>query len=1228
MIGLKELVGLLASALFLFSSIMAPAGDDVVAVERLGEDGLEAIAQAPVPIEVDGLTLYEPVTSEGSSMAPVTLDGKVDRVTGVASTLERPAMITFGGERLEVPPGAVVTLKHITGTVTLDEAPLGSDVSVHGTATDVSIQPPNAPLVTTNDADADPLPVDSVSLDDRILTRGYEGGGSFDEVKIGLASDVDRVARLSVGANLFPLEAGTTLTLTDYVGFVALVGADAPHDRLHLEGYGSVSIGDEKITEDGRVSATVPLPRGPGLTDAPEASFSYDPLDPASGEEIDFQDESTHEIAIRSWHWDFDDGSTAEVRNPTHAFDAPGSYDVELSVVDVEGQKDTHTETITIQNTPPELSISWSPLTPEETETVAFTAGLTDREGDVESIEWTFPDGTQLAGETVEHAFPALGDHDVTVVATDEDGLRSEAKETVHVENKPPNASFEITPETPVAGETATLTSTTETFGTGDVVEHEWEIDGVTDPLTGESVDVAFPDFGLVSVTLTVTDEHGDQGTHERMILVDPPPPDVKVQMDPPFPNPGEEVTFTATVESVTRAKTATWVLPDGDTEEGLSFDHVFETPGDHLLEVNVTDDVGSTVTVTREITVNHPPEGALSVPGEGTVEETARETGDPLTVDADVWDPEGNQTTADWKVRNADTGVVLDLEDTDACEATEDPLTVTCAWDAQGIVDLMLEITDDNGARVTLELKVLVLAEPPSILGITPDTVEAGVEVELEVLLDDPDNATTKIEWFKDTLIGTGKTILHLFEEPGDTDLNIHVTYDDGTTERNITGSMPITVNEAPEVDITVSPGTTVETGESVTFDADATDPDGPDAGLTYNWTFGDGNQAGNQSTVTHAYPDDGSFTTTVTVTDVNGASTTETVSMTVNVPPLNAQLHASPQAPSVGQQVEFTMTYDGTRTVDHVDWDIDGDQETTTDPSITVTFDEPKHVDVSATLETEDGATDQDFLSLRVTAASEHEIILEPELPDGQCPVDEPTFHFNFTNQFTGYSIRLAGGDDQWDIGGCTFEATLPASTWSVGDGYQIQGVCGGQPTIETGDFSLDGLLEDTFVLANAPVSLADVHITDRENPPLVLDGANDTTTYHDPFEAVFATGQASWCQETPMLNWQLDLSATYHGPRDALGSLALEYFEWTATTDEDGFFHTEVPAPLIDLSPGDIQVTEPGGSTSIAYLPGQYSVSVLASTSNSASQERVSFIEDPEGIFKALEDAGLVI
>jgi len=79
--------------------------------------------------------------------------------------------------------------------------------------------------------------------------------------------------------------------------------------------------------------------------------------------------------------------------------------------------------------------------------------------------------------------------------------------------------------------------------------------------------------------------------------------------------------------------------------------------------------------------------------------------------------------------------------------------------------------------------------------------------------------------------------------------------------------------VNRAPVISQVAVSSESAETGQTLTFTAEASDPDGDS--LTYAWDFGDGT-SGTGATSTHAYSLQGRFIALLTVTDGKGGATT----------------------------------------------------------------------------------------------------------------------------------------------------------------------------------------------------------------------------------------------------------------------------------------------------------------------------------------------------------------
>src|SRR5512145_2570506 len=70
------------------------------------------------------------------------------------------------------------------------------------------------------------------------------------------------------------------------------------------------------------------------VSEGPTASFTVDPGSVLSGETVSFTSTSSDDGTIVTQDWDFDDGTTTEGAAPSHVYDVPGIYTVQLTVTD------------------------------------------------------------------------------------------------------------------------------------------------------------------------------------------------------------------------------------------------------------------------------------------------------------------------------------------------------------------------------------------------------------------------------------------------------------------------------------------------------------------------------------------------------------------------------------------------------------------------------------------------------------------------------------------------------------------------------------------------------------------------------------------------------------------------------------------------------------------------------------------------------------------------------
>jgi len=166
---------------------------------------------------------------------------------------------------------------------------------------------------------------------------------------------------------------------------------------------------------------------------------------------------------------------------------------------------------------------------------------------------------------------------------------------------------------------------------------------------------------------------------------------------------------------------------------------------------------------------------------------------------------------------------------------------------------------------------------------------------------------------------------------------------------------------------------------GESVTFDASASTPNGGII-LNYEWNFGDGETATGK-TVTHTYTNSGTYTVTLNVTDSEGLWDTEQKQIQVVLPHgPEAEFTWTPLTPRTGETIEFDASasqpgWNGTHTMPIMEyrWDFgDGNKTTTSTPIIYHSYKTAGNYYVTLTVYAPGATPETDTITYKVTAVS----------------------------------------------------------------------------------------------------------------------------------------------------------------------------------------------------------------------------------------------------------------
>jgi PKD repeat protein len=305
------------------------------------------------------------------------------------------------------------------------------------------------------------------------------------------------------------------------------------------------------------------------------------------------------------------------------------------------------------------------------------------------------------------------------------------------------------------------------------------------------------------------------------------------------------------------------WNFGDGSVGTGASAQHTYESAGDYLVTLTVTDDRGGTATNSQQVSVvaNQLPSASF----------TSSKTYLELAVDATASaDPDGTIAGYAWDFGDGSTATGSTAQHT---------------YSEAGTYTVKLTVTDNGQATDTTSTPITVVANTP------PNAAFSHTENLRTVNVDggassDPEGSALTYAWdFGDGGTGTGATASHAYVADGTYTVTLTVTDADGakgTVSQDVSVTGPF--NAPPTASFTSTP-----TFLKVDLDGTASsDPDGTVAG--YAWDFGD-SQTATGATTSHTYAAPGTYSVTLTVTDDGGKTASKTATVTVDKNPAYAE-------------------------------------------------------------------------------------------------------------------------------------------------------------------------------------------------------------------------------------------------------------------------------------------------------------------------------------------------
>ena len=493
---------------------------------------------------------------------------------------------------------------------------------------------------------------------------------------------------------------------------------------------------------------------------------------------------------------------------------------------------------------------------------------------------------------------------------------------------------------------------------TGNNLSYSWAFGTDATPATGsgEMPSCSYSTIGAKTVTLTVTDNNGATASDTVTITVHNAPiadagsdQDVSVGKTVSFDGSGSrdpdggELSYSWAFGTDATPATGTGSMPSCS----------YSTTGTKTVTLTVTDDEGVSRSDTATITVH-----SLPVADAGSSQGTS--VGE--TVNFDGSDSEGSNLSYSW-----DFGA-------DATPATDTGAMPSCSYSTPGDKVVRLTVTDAAGATASDTVIIYIFAwpaPPPDAEAGEPQTVLVGETVNFDGSRSTGNNLKFSWDFGTDATPATGRRVTSSCTYSTTGEKTVTLTITDITTSARPTDSdtVTITVHNAPIAN--AGSDQTVLVGETVSFDGSgSSDPDG--GNLTYSWDFGtDATPAtGSVEMPSCTYSTIGTKTVTLTVTDDEGATASDTVTITVHKAPIADA--GSDQRVAVGSEVSFdgrgSNDPDGGNLTYSWDFGADADPETAEGVMPFCIYSARGAKTVILTVTDDEGATASDTVTINV--------------------------------------------------------------------------------------------------------------------------------------------------------------------------------------------------------------------------------------------------------------------
>ncbi|HEX5003567.1 MAG TPA: PKD domain-containing protein, partial [Bacteroidia bacterium] len=558
-------------------------------------------------------------------------------------------------------------------------------------------------------------------------------------------------------------------------------------------------------------------------------------------------------LAAVTYLWDFGDGNTSSVQNPTHIYNQTGLFTVSLTCTLSGGCVTTTVKDNYIQVSAPAADF----MTPTIAVCAPSLVNFVDLSTGAVAWLWNFGDGSSSSSQNPSHIFNSPGTYTITLIAFSSTGCTDTLVKTDYI--VVPGTLTTFAPSDTVACENSSIQFTDQSLNAS---QWFWDFgDGTTSALQNPSHN--YLTAGSYAVTLITNDSVGCSSfyTYPSQIVINPLP-----VASGTVSNTSGCVSFaTSFGNNSTGAVTYLWNFGDGGTSTDSLPSYTYNAPGNYQVTLIATTSLGcsDTAFVPGLITVYATPSANfLRSVNSGCA---------PLAVSFTDQSTSLNGATYFWDFGNGFTST--------SANPSTNYLTA-------GVYTVSLTVTNTGGCTSTITKNITVNPSPSAQASVSGTSGCSPFTVNFT------NNSTgaTSYQWnFGNGAISTVASPNYTYTTGGSYPVTLIALTSNGCTD-TLQLPAPITVNQTPVAAFTAS-----SVSGCAPVNVSLTNLSSQLSGPAYTWNFGNG-LSSNGPSPSYNYTVPGTYTLTLVVTNSSGC--VDSTSQVINVlasPVVQATVSAS---------------------------------------------------------------------------------------------------------------------------------------------------------------------------------------------------------------------------------------------------------------------------------------------------------------------------------------------